>query len=224
MNGWGVRRAGSGWLHVFSRCGRETRSVCCWYHESGFGFSSASLCVTLLWLRSSSSGHIPPTVTKHFLFHIPMKRLQTFCWWCTCTEKNYYSEIIIILISQACNLFLCRLGLAISSGCALEEWHMAICAWGLVTEHFIHAKCTLPTYIFFFFKEINTFIQQECITLIKSNCKHQCYKLCSFELRYLRILKNIIIYTKILSRWTVLNIYNKKKCFLSSISSSISKL
>ncbi len=66
-------------------------------------------------------------------------------------RKNYYSEIIIILISQACNLFLCRLGLAISSGCALEEWPMAICACGLVTEHFIRAKCTLPIYIYIFF-------------------------------------------------------------------------
>lgn len=64
-------------------------------------------------------------------------------------EKKNYSEIIIILTSQACNLFSCLLGLAISSGCAVEEWPMAICACGLVTEHFIHAKCTLPTFFFF---------------------------------------------------------------------------
>ncbi len=121
-----------------------------------------SLCdtpLTAVWLVW------PHSTYCHQTFSVPhsMKRLQTFCWWCTCTEKNNYSEIIIILISQACNLFLCRLGLAISSGCALEEWHMAICAWGLVTEHFIHAKCTLPTYIFFFLKKLTLLFSKNAL-------------------------------------------------------------
>ncbi len=117
MNGWGVR-GGVDFMCSPGVAGSGRVCVCCWYHESGFGFSAASLCVTLLWLRFSSSGNIPPAVTKHFLFHIPWKGCKL-----SADDVPVRKKIIIVrcLISQACNMFLCCLGLASSSGCALEE-------------------------------------------------------------------------------------------------------
>ncbi len=72
---------------------------------------------------------------------------------------------------------------------------------------------------------MNTFIQQGCIKLMKSEIKgiynvnkYLYFKVMPFELSvHQRILKKMYhVYTKILSVTTVFNIHNYRKCFLRS--------
>ncbi len=77
----------------------------------------------------------------------------------------------------------------------------------------------------FILRDINTFIHQGCIKLIKSDSEDILQKIstlnkfCSFELSiHQRILKNkmFTVSTQILCSTTVFNMDNNQKCFLSS--------
>ncbi len=76
----------------------------------------------------------------------------------------------------------------------------------------------------FFFKEINTFIQQGCINLIKTDSKdiYNVKKISVYinviVLNFLFTKKswNIMVSTKIFSSSSIFNIDNNKKHFLSS--------
>ncbi len=81
-------------------------------------------------------------------------------------------------------------------------------------------KVWVSKILFYFFKDINTFIHQGCIKLIKSDGKHIynvkisiSNKCCSI---HLWILKNKMYHRKILCSTTVFNIDNNQKCLLSS--------
>ncbi len=75
-----------------------------------------------------------------------------------------------------------------------------------------------------FWKEINTFIKQECIKLIVNTVKTLIMlqkifisnKCCSFELYQRNLKKSITVYSKILSLSIAFNIDNNNKSFLSN--------